>query len=844
MRRVEESLKNKHDHYLYPFFWQKGQSHEKILEYMDKMYEQGIHNVCIESRPHPEFLEDGWWKTMDVIIEDAKKKDMKIWILDDAQFPTGYANGKVPEDLKKTYLACRRFDIVGANPYAELDLTSFVDMRQLMSDQRHQKDKFLKAFLVENKCGDGKSFYEETITDISNQFYDHALHLHLENKHYSVFVLYETLCGESATKDYLDPMRKEATQILLNEVYEKHYQHYQDEFGKTIVGFFSDEPRFGNMKGTTASIGREDMVIPWNQDVYNQLKQMNHEQNLAFLFVGDSEEAHQIRFDYMDIVTNLYSENFSQYIGKWCQDRGVDYVGHTIEDNNAHARLGYGTGHYFRGIAGQTMAGIDIIGGQVVPGMNYQHDAFNTGGSDGEFYHYALVKMGASCAKLDPRKNGKLMCEAFGAYGWIEGLKMMKWITDHMISHGVNVIVPHAFDPADFPDWDCPPHFYAHGNNPQYPYFHKWSSYADRLCHLMSGGYHYAKIGVLYHAFAEWSGDYMLMQKVLKELQQHQISCDVISEDYLMNANIQGHSYLVNDYAYDVLVIPYAQRLPEELLSVIKKMSSSVKVIFVDATPQNLSYDQSCDVVSLNNLSQSLVDYKDVEVSNEQEHLVTYRYCQEDGNVYMLSNEDVCNTIHTQIKINEKDLMIYDAYTNETYACSGQVNEDGMVFDLTLEPYQSLILFSGHTDNKGSRKGELIQYLDQAYVSFKAFNEESYSEEKCISFDIDLTAQYPRFVGSIKYECDVCLEDKNVILVLEDAYEVIEVIVNGESVQTLIAPPYVYDLSSFVTVGENHIEMIAINNLARQQRDSFSSYLALEPIGINKGIKLYKKVEE
>ncbi|MFR1295040.1 MAG: hypothetical protein ACLSBH_06065 [Coprobacillus cateniformis] len=54
-------------------------------------------------------------------------------------------------------------------------------------------------------------------------------------------------------------MNKEATQILINEVYEKHFNHYKDEFGKTIIGFFSDEPRFGNIKGTTASIGREKM---------------------------------------------------------------------------------------------------------------------------------------------------------------------------------------------------------------------------------------------------------------------------------------------------------------------------------------------------------------------------------------------------------------------------------------------------------------------------------------------------------------------------------------------------------------------------------------------------------
>jgi hypothetical protein len=55
-------------------------------------------------------------------------------------------------------------------------------------------------------------------------------------------------------------------------------------------------------------------------------------------------------------------------------------------------------------------------------------------GSDGVFYHYALERLACSCAKLDPKRQGRVMCEAFGAYGWVEGLKMMKWITDHMIS--------------------------------------------------------------------------------------------------------------------------------------------------------------------------------------------------------------------------------------------------------------------------------------------------------------------------------------------------------------------------------------------------------------------------
>ena len=42
----------------------------------------------------------------------------------------------------------------------------------------------------------------------------------------------------------------------------------------------------------------------------------------------------------------------------------------------------------------------------------------------------------------------------------------MKWIADHFLVRGVNWFVPHAFSMAAFPDWDCPPHFYAHGQTP------------------------------------------------------------------------------------------------------------------------------------------------------------------------------------------------------------------------------------------------------------------------------------------------------------------------------------------------------------------------------------------
>ncbi len=65
-----------------------------------------------------------------------------------------------------------------------------------------------------------------------------------------------------------------------------------------------------------------------------------------------------------------------------------------------------------------------------------------------------------------------------------EGIGLMKWLTDHMLSRGINHFVPHSFSMKPFPDPDCPPHFYAHGNHPQYEHFGVLMKYMNRLSHL------------------------------------------------------------------------------------------------------------------------------------------------------------------------------------------------------------------------------------------------------------------------------------------------------------------------------------------------------------------------
>ncbi len=366
--------------------------------------------VCVESRPHPDFVGDKWWTDLGIIIRECQKRDMKIWILDDSHFPTGFANGKVKEkypEYLKQYLTMRRFDIVGPFKGARID-ASLLKGRPWEQHQAEIID-VLGVYLVErasqyNETGD--PIKSSTTIDITDQFVEDTIYLDVPKGNWSVFVVFSTHeGGEETTEDYLNPLVSQATQVLIDEVYEKHKNHVGQYFGNTITAFFSDEPRFGNEKGTESRIGKADMVLPWRPGLEKELNFSN--QLLPLLWVPDTQEAErEVRYAYMDLITKEYNKNFTKVLADWCQAHGLDYLGHNIEDNGAHARLGYGVGHFFRGQEAQHFSGIDVIGGQVVPGMPYHHDAYQTGGSDGQFYHFALAKLGASAAHLYPHKQG------------------------------------------------------------------------------------------------------------------------------------------------------------------------------------------------------------------------------------------------------------------------------------------------------------------------------------------------------------------------------------------------------------------------------------------------------
>ncbi len=581
------------NNYILPFLWMRGEEEAVLREEMEKIYECGIRAVCLEARPHDDFCGPGWWHDMDIILDEAKKKGMKLWILDDKHFPTGYANGliekKYPE-RKKMYLACTTADIFGGEYERSLNVSRMLKPSigfWQIGDPVDYAERY----------AEGNVFQEEVI-DLTEKYDGCYVKFTLPKGNWRVFVIYKTRT-DGGNDTYINMIDKESAATQIEGVYESHFAKYGSEFGKTIAGFFSDEPQFGNVvvyNNYDVQVGRLKMQLPWSDELQETLTGLyggGLAKALPFLFVDSEEQALRtgIRYDYMDQVSKLYKKNFSDAIGTWCEEHGVEYIGHVVEDNGIHSRLGMGPSHYFRAMSGQHMAGIDSIGGQILYGAPVEQRNAMTD-CDGEFFHYTLGKLGASCGHLEPKKQGRTMCELFGAYGWSFGVRDMKYLLDHLLVKGVNYLVPHAFSMAEYPDPDCPPHFYARGNNPEFPYFARLMKYANRMCDLLNGGRHVASVAVLYDGEADWTGKNMPMQKVIRQLLEHQIDLDIVSLDMLddlaaYNGRLDGGKLYINGVEFQALIIGHAKEIPERLAAFVEK-AGEFPVIFVDAKPETV----------------------------------------------------------------------------------------------------------------------------------------------------------------------------------------------------------------------------------------------------------------
>lgn len=859
---------------IFPFLWLHGEDEATLRLYMKVIHDANLDAVCVESRPHPDFLGPRWWHDLNIILEEARNRRMKVWILDDSHFPTGYAAGAVEQAAPELCRQSLVYKVLGeAQPGTPLPLTradweTFPAWTPNLMEQYTLHPETMRRFDDDRLVGvaavqlDGPGQM-----DLTGQLQDGSLTFTVPSGRWRVYALRLTR-NRGPHRNYINMMCRASCKILLDTVYEAHWKHYAADFGRTIAGFFSDEPEIGN--GHLYESGKRFWEVEdqaWSGEIESELRAEWGEHfvcNLPLLWERqhDPRAAARVRLAYMNAVTRAVQRDFSRQIGSWCHEHGVEYIGHLIEDNNQHLRCGSSLGHYFRGLSGQDMAGIDCIGGQVLPQGEW-NGPYGLMGEyrSGLFYHYVLGHLGSSLAAIDPRKQGRCLCEIFGNYGWEEGCRLEKYLTDHFLVRGVNRFVPHAFSPKAYPDSDCPPHFYAGGHNPQYRHFGALMRYLNRMTALLEGGHRVAPVAILYNAEGDWTGDVMALETVAQPLADAQIDYDFIPLDvFTERQHYQTRledGLRVNTQTYRVLLIPGCDWLPETLAAVLPELAAAgCRVLFVGHRPACIDPAgepafAAVPVVDTADLASALDGLRTVRLEPAGDRMRCMRY-QAENERYLLINEGNQPYTGRVWMPSQGPCYARNAWEGRLETITATPADGGTALDVMLYPGHSLVVEFGTPAEPpqpplctAGRGQELTQWKRS---TCRAIDYPAFGPARPITLPDPLDREEPDFSGFVRYERTITSTGEKTVLEITDAYEGVEVFVNGQSLGIQIVPPFRYNLTHYLHQGENQLAIDVATTLEREnagQPDMIRTYLGLGPkqptcpSGINGSVKLW-----
>ena len=819
---------------LLPFMWVMSSADTaQMVAQMEIIKSCGMNAVCVESRTFEDYAGDSWWPLITAILEEARRLKMRVWVLDDTHYPTGYATGAVDRNPEKSRLHLAEFhtDVIGPRR-VEQRLWPYSPQDRLL------------AVVAVKRSGVGEALEKECRVlpaDPSEGYFSFTAPEGI----WRLFQLWVTHEGSSSRNAYINMLDPESVQLLVDAVYEKHYAHLSEYFGKEFAGFFSDEPSFGNTffknraintNHHQKTVGMPGLAMPWRMGLEKQLSEKYGADILTKLPLlwYEGEEASAVRDAYMDTVSTMYGEFFTKRLGDWCRERNVEYIWHVIEDNNSHCRLGNSPGHYFRSLQGQDMAGLDVVLTQVLPGFVHTDHcaALSAGFVDPLFYSFTLPRLGVSLAHLRPHMKNRTMCEIFGAYGWGLDVPAMKWLIDHFMVFGVNRFVPHAFSPI-YPNPDCPPHFYGGGENPQFEDFKELMRYTGRMIELLKGN-RAPDVAVLYHAEMEWSGKpFMLDEYVERVLTEAQVDFDLVPADDLENPRVCGGVWSVGNARFRALVIPKAQWLPRRVVDRINALiEKGIAVVQVDAVTSGLN--AAC--VELEQLPAYIesLGLRSVRTQTPEPYLRVLRVRDGETETFMLFNESVTKEIDTVLK-----LPVRGAYTFLDLLGGRQedlFSEEGAV-PVRLSPYESAVLVFSPAEDARVCGPDLPTeaVLLEARWDIAIADCEDMETFTTVAENADLMTVEklrPDFAGKIRYTAHLDGAEDIKRIELKGVGDTALLAVNGKTVARRICAPFTFRTDGLWREGTNTVEITVSTTLGRKWPERFSACMVSNPPGL------------
>jgi len=508
---------------------------------------------CEPKRGKSPYLSPGYFEAVKMVVEEAKKRNMRLWFDDDGGYPSGFAGGKISverPDLRMMALASSRVPVKPGDQYSYklqpgticvLAVNRDTGAAQVLDSSSGAVNWTVPAgnweiVLPRSQFRSGPTRSANNATGAKD--------------------------GTHSLMDYLNP---EANQLFAQWTFDGYKQAVGDELGKTVLGFRGDEPAFG--------------FNPWSPVLLAEFQKRKgydlrpYLATVASINIGgrgatasggvNLDEGHRVFADYCDVWSDLYGENFFGMEGKWGAENHVEMQTH-VEHEEILPQLAIADGDFFKCMRSIQVPGIDTIWHQI------WHDVVAD-----------FPKLASSAAHLNG--HPRAMCEAFAAYNPAPDLKEAGWILNHLMVSGINRI---EYMGLGGPGTGPMRGFYGE------PGFPGVAAYVNRVCYLLGEGRPAAQIGVYIPSSSFWFNDAaadVAFRAMVHQLLEHQRDLDFVDEYALSQSlRLQGRE-LVNQsgQAYRAILIPPVDAISKAALDNLRAFAKAGgKVIFFGSAPK------------------------------------------------------------------------------------------------------------------------------------------------------------------------------------------------------------------------------------------------------------------
>ncbi|HNQ21768.1 MAG TPA: glycosyl hydrolase [Phycisphaerae bacterium] len=506
-----------------PLFWLHGDESPELLDmYVGKVAEGGNGCFTAESRPHNDWLGEGWYRDLGICLNAARRHGLTMWIFDERWWPSGEVAGRVPERYGSKYLEATATDVEGPQHFVADGFGG---------------PQFVAA-IAGRETADG--FDGASLIDLADHVHDGTLAWDAPPGKWKV-LKFTWVVRQHGGRYLVDGASAEAVEWYLNTVYQPHYDRFKEDFGTNIVGFFYDEPETHGDWGTELQRVLAERNVDWKRAL------------VAWKFKLAGEEQAAARYQYQDALAEAWGRTLYGGITRWCKEHRVKSIGHFLEHRNVYLDPGACAGNMFQLQKYSDMGAIDAVFQQFAWGRREANDA----------PCWQTPKLGSSITHAYGKPDDVTMVEIYGARGQDLSYPEMKWWADHMHVSGVSFLIPHSFNPRSPFDVDCPPYFYNGGYEPRWPLYRVFADYTSRLSLMLTGGRHVCPVALLFLGGSAHVGQCVLPEQMSEALQDALYDCDWLPYEVLeRDVRVAGRELRLRNESYRVLIVPAAEVIP------------------------------------------------------------------------------------------------------------------------------------------------------------------------------------------------------------------------------------------------------------------------------------------